>query len=204
MTYARRDAKLLADQNRPYISRDILWLTVNDIVIVKFYRQNDENGGLDILLQWPNRRRAQGLRRNRRTRIDWDPRCCPGPSKLDELASTLVSPLHSAAKATDGPARMGAHSAPWWTEECARAAAGYRAIRRLYTLGFNQDFLASQTRFPPCGSPSRKALLAEPDQQLLRQQLRFQGRPVTGITRAFPTSSTASGRGSLRNPAGRG
>ncbi|KAH7115739.1 hypothetical protein B0J13DRAFT_487644, partial [Dactylonectria estremocensis] len=39
MTYVRRDAKLLADQNRPYISRDILWLTVNDIAIVNFYRQ---------------------------------------------------------------------------------------------------------------------------------------------------------------------
>ncbi|KAF6519543.1 hypothetical protein HZS61_007814 [Fusarium oxysporum f. sp. conglutinans] len=53
MTYVRRDSKLSADQNRPYQSRDILWLTVNDTTIVNFYRQNDERDALDTLLQWP-------------------------------------------------------------------------------------------------------------------------------------------------------
>lgn len=53
MTYVRRDSKLAADQSRLYASRDVLWLTVNDIKIVNFYRQNDEHDALDILLQWP-------------------------------------------------------------------------------------------------------------------------------------------------------
>ncbi|KAH8656471.1 Endonuclease/exonuclease/phosphatase [Ilyonectria robusta] len=58
MTYVRRDSKLSADQNRPYQSRDILWLTVNDTIIVNFYRQNDERDALDTLLQWPIRDRC--------------------------------------------------------------------------------------------------------------------------------------------------
>ncbi|EXA28589.1 hypothetical protein FOVG_19816 [Fusarium oxysporum f. sp. pisi HDV247] len=53
MTYVRRDSTLSADQNRPYQSRDILWLTVKDTIIVNFYRQNDERDALDTLLQWP-------------------------------------------------------------------------------------------------------------------------------------------------------
>ncbi|KAH6983885.1 hypothetical protein EDB80DRAFT_247717 [Ilyonectria destructans] len=34
-------------------NRDILWLMVNNITIVNFYRQNDEDNALDTLLQWP-------------------------------------------------------------------------------------------------------------------------------------------------------
>jgi hypothetical protein len=61
------------------------------------------------------------------------------PSELDELASALVSLLESAAKAAGRPTRKGARTAPWWTEECAGAAAAFHAIRRLYPLGFNQE-----------------------------------------------------------------
>ncbi|KAH7462743.1 hypothetical protein FOMA001_g18303 [Fusarium oxysporum f. sp. matthiolae] len=52
MTYVRRDPRLLADQNRPFQTRDILWLTINDLTIVNFYRQNDERDALDTLFQW--------------------------------------------------------------------------------------------------------------------------------------------------------
>ncbi|KAJ3454128.1 hypothetical protein MRS44_018022 [Fusarium solani] len=61
------------------------------------------------------------------------------PSELDELASRLVNLLTSAARAAGRPSRKGARTAPWWTEECASAAAEFRAIRRLYPLGFNQE-----------------------------------------------------------------
>ncbi|KAG7406841.1 hypothetical protein Forpi1262_v018260 [Fusarium oxysporum f. sp. raphani] len=53
MTYVRRDPRLLADQIRPFQTRDILWLTINNVTIVNFYRQNDERDALDTLLQWP-------------------------------------------------------------------------------------------------------------------------------------------------------
>ncbi|KAI8412291.1 hypothetical protein FOFC_08921 [Fusarium oxysporum] len=59
------------------------------------------------------------------------------PEELDELASSLVSLLTSAAKASGRPARKGGRPAPWWTEECADAAAAFRDIRRSYPLGFN-------------------------------------------------------------------
>ncbi|KAF4333382.1 reverse transcriptase [Fusarium beomiforme] len=51
--YVRRDPKLLADQIRPFQTRDILWLIINGMMIVNFYRQNDEHDALEILLQWP-------------------------------------------------------------------------------------------------------------------------------------------------------
>ncbi|CAH0015636.1 unnamed protein product [Clonostachys rhizophaga] len=31
---------------------DILWLSINDITVVNFYRRPDENDALDVLLQW--------------------------------------------------------------------------------------------------------------------------------------------------------
>ncbi|KAI7759630.1 hypothetical protein LZL87_013972 [Fusarium oxysporum] len=60
-------------------------------------------------------------------------------SELDELASALVNLLTSAEKAAGRPTRNGARIAPWWTEECAGAAAAFHAIRRLYPLGFNEE-----------------------------------------------------------------
>ncbi|RKK09713.1 hypothetical protein BFJ65_g16158 [Fusarium oxysporum f. sp. cepae] len=252
MTYVRRDSTLSADQNRPYQSRDILWLTVNDTIIVNFYRQNDERDALDTLLQWPIPDRClvagdfnarhhtwqTGPTTNRgheiaswasenglgllntsdiptnphgntidlafsniplaeanvedhlatssdhftlsltlpnvepaltypgKIRVTTDdelkrfveiielgstaiPVAASSPLELDELASTLVSLLQSAAKAVGRPARKGARNAPWWNEECALAAAGYRAIRRLYPLGFNQELRSPGAFQPP-------------------------------------------------------
>ncbi|KAF4336512.1 endonuclease reverse transcriptase, partial [Fusarium beomiforme] len=250
MTYVRRDSKLSADQNRPYQSRDILWLTVNDTIVVNFYRQNDERDALDTLLQWPIPDRClvagdfnarhhtwqTGPTTNRgheiaswasenglgllntsdiptnphgntidlafsnvplaeanvedhlatssdhftlsltlpnvepaptqpgKIRVTTDdelkrfveivelgstaiPVAASSPLELDKLASTLVSLLQSAAKAAGRPARKGARNAPWWTEECALAAAGYRAIRRLYPLGFTQEVQIAKRDF---------------------------------------------------------
>ncbi|KAF4442005.1 reverse transcriptase, partial [Fusarium austroafricanum] len=67
--------------------------------------------------------------------------------ELDELASALVNLLTSAAKAAGRPARKGGRPAPWWTEECADAAAAFRAIRRLYPMGFNQDVQMAKRDF---------------------------------------------------------
>ncbi|KAF5710056.1 reverse transcriptase [Fusarium globosum] len=61
------------------------------------------------------------------------------PSELDELASTLMNLLTSAAKAAGRPTQKGTRTAPWWTKECAGAAAAFRAIKRLYPLGFNEE-----------------------------------------------------------------
>ncbi|KAM5361864.1 hypothetical protein ACJA88_014282 [Fusarium oxysporum] len=69
------------------------------------------------------------------------------PAELDELASALVNLLTSAAKASGRPARKGGRPAPWWTEECADAAATFRAIRRSYPLGFNQDVQMAKRDF---------------------------------------------------------
>src|SRR4051794_21882442 len=38
MTYVRRSSGLVADQKRPAATRDILWLTVNGVTVVNFYR----------------------------------------------------------------------------------------------------------------------------------------------------------------------
>ncbi|KAJ6439003.1 RNA-directed DNA polymerase from transposon X-element [Purpureocillium lavendulum] len=43
MTYIRRGARLLADQQRPALSRDILWLVVNGVTLVNVYREPDVN-----------------------------------------------------------------------------------------------------------------------------------------------------------------
>jgi hypothetical protein len=69
------------------------------------------------------------------------------PSELDELASALVGLLTSAAKAAGRPTRKGARTAPWWTEECAGAAAAFCAIRRLYPLGFNEEVQIAKRDF---------------------------------------------------------
>ncbi|TXB98053.1 hypothetical protein FocTR4_00017165 [Fusarium oxysporum f. sp. cubense] len=69
------------------------------------------------------------------------------PTELDELASSLVSLLTSAAKAAGWPPRRSGGSAPWWTEECANAAAAFRAIRRSHPLGFNQDVQIAKRDF---------------------------------------------------------
>src|SRR6478609_8076761 len=291
MTYVRRDSTLSADQNRPYQSRDILWLTVNDTIIVNFYRQNDERDALDTLLQWPIPDRClvagdfnarhhtwqTGLTTNSghenaswasendldllntsdiptnphgntidlaflnvplaeanvedhlatssdhftlsltlpnvepaptqpgKIRVTTDdelkrfveivelgstaiPVAASSPLELDELASTLVSLLQSAAKAAGRPVRKGARNAPWWTEECA-LAAGIPCDQETVPPWIRPRGPASQTGFPPCGPPSQEALLVEPDQQLFRQQLRFQGRPMAEIARSLPTAS---------------
>ncbi|CVL09150.1 uncharacterized protein FMAN_15430 [Fusarium mangiferae] len=250
MTYVRRDPRLLADQIRPFQTRDILWLTINDMTIANFYRQYDERDALDTLLRWPVPERClvagdfnarhhswqTGLATNRGHEIaGWasendlsllntldiptnphgntidlaftnmplaeatvedhlatssdhftlsltflDVRSTPvQPAKirvktrdelkrfaeivelgateipltgstseeLDELASALVNLLTSAAKAAGRPARKGGRSAPWWTEECADAAAVFRAIRRSYPLGFSQDVQIAKRDF---------------------------------------------------------
>ncbi|SCO77346.1 uncharacterized protein FRV6_01558 [Fusarium oxysporum] len=250
MTYVRRDLRLLADQVRPFETRDILWLTINGTTIVNCYRQNDERDALNTLLRWPVPERCvvagdfnarhhswqTGQATNRGQEIaDWtsehdlnllntldiptnphgntidlaftnlplaeatvedhlatssdhftlsltfpDIRSTPmqpskirvtiedelkrfveivelgateipltdsTPMELDELASSLISLLTSAAKASRRPARKGGHPAPWWTEECADAAATFRAIRRSYPLGFNQDVQIAKKDF---------------------------------------------------------
>ncbi|RKK55869.1 hypothetical protein BFJ69_g17692, partial [Fusarium oxysporum] len=250
MTYVRRDSRLLADQIRPFETRDILWITVNGMTIVNFYRQNDESDALNTLLRWPVPERClvagdfnarhhtwqTGQATNRGQEIaDWAsehelsllntldiptnphgntidlaftnmplaeatvedhlatssdhftlsltfpdiklapsqpgkirvttedelkrfveivelgaaeiPRADSTPEELDELASSLASLLTSAAKAAGRSARKGGRSAPWWTEECAAAAAGFRAIRRLYPLSFNQNVQVAKRDF---------------------------------------------------------
>ncbi|KAI8411063.1 hypothetical protein FOFC_07657 [Fusarium oxysporum] len=250
MTYVRRDPRLLADQIRPSQTRDILWLTINGMTIVNFYRQNDESDALNILIRWPVPERCliagdfnarhhtwqTGQATNRSQEIaDWAsendldllntpdiptnphgntidlaftnmplteatvedhlatssdhftlsltlpdaglapmqpgrvrvttddelkrfaeivelgaaglPTADSTPSELDELASALVNLLTSAAKAAGRPTRKGARTAPWWTEECAGAAAAFRAIRRLYPLGFNEEVQIAKRDF---------------------------------------------------------
>ncbi|KAJ6437079.1 reverse transcriptase [Purpureocillium lavendulum] len=52
MTYIRRGARLLADQQRPALSRDILWLVVNGVTLVNVYREPDVDSALEVLFAW--------------------------------------------------------------------------------------------------------------------------------------------------------
>ncbi|KAM4066734.1 endonuclease-reverse transcriptase domain-containing protein [Hirsutella rhossiliensis] len=61
------------------------------------------------------------------------------PSELDNFASALVDLLGCAARAAGRPVRKTTHGARWWNEECAKAAANYRAWRRVYPLGFDRE-----------------------------------------------------------------
>ena len=66
---------------------------------------------------------------------------------LDALASALVRLLQVAAKVAGRPVRRRARSTPWWTEECRLAAAEYRAIRRVYPLGFCREVQLAKKDF---------------------------------------------------------
>ncbi|KAI5455926.1 hypothetical protein BGZ63DRAFT_409562 [Mariannaea sp. PMI_226] len=67
------------------------------------------------------------------------PSTASSTTELDELASALIGLLQIAARAAGRPVRKGGRSALWWTKECAGATAEYRAIRRLYPLGFGKE-----------------------------------------------------------------
>ncbi|KAG7404171.1 hypothetical protein Forpe1208_v015675 [Fusarium oxysporum f. sp. rapae] len=211
MTYVRRDPRLLADQIRPFQTRDILWLTINGMTITgqatnrgqeiaDWASENDLDllntpdiptnpHGNTIDLAFTNMLLAEATVEDHlatssdhftlsltlpdaglapmqpgRVRVTTDdelkrfaeivelgaaglPTADSTPSELDELASALVNLLTSAAKATGRPTRKGARTAPWWTEECASAAAAFRAIRRLYPLGFNEEVQIAKQDF---------------------------------------------------------
>ncbi|OAQ74382.1 endonuclease/reverse transcriptase [Purpureocillium lilacinum] len=53
MTYIRRGARLLADQQRPALSRDILWLVVNGVTLVNVYREPHVDTALEVLFARP-------------------------------------------------------------------------------------------------------------------------------------------------------
>ncbi|KAM4058872.1 acid phosphatase domain-containing protein [Hirsutella rhossiliensis] len=203
----------MTDQRRPVATRDILWLTINNITVVNFYRQPHYDEALEMLLQWTtpgsllnpadvptnphgntidlafsNIPLSEAVVEEHlatssdhftlsvtladlapasvplgKVRLTSDdelarfaemvdsgataiPAAASSPQELDSLALALVELLQLAAKAAGRPVRKGARSAPWWTEECALAAAEYRAIRRVYPLGFNREVqLARET-----------------------------------------------------------
>ncbi|KAM4060991.1 acid phosphatase domain-containing protein [Hirsutella rhossiliensis] len=190
---------------RPVATRDILWLTINNITVVNFYRQPHYDEALEMLLQWTtpgsllnpadvptnphgntidlafsNIPLSEAVVEEHLatssdhftlsvTLADLAPASVPlGKVRLtsdDELArfaemvdsgataipaaasspKSLIpgvgargtSPTGSQGRRSPCPQR--ARSAPWWTEECALAAAEYRAIRRVYPLGFNRE-----------------------------------------------------------------
>ncbi|KID59265.1 reverse transcriptase, partial [Metarhizium hybridum] len=251
MTYIRKNPRILADQARPALSRDILWVTVNGMTIVNFYRQPSHDTALNVLLGWSSPERCvvagdfnakhyswqtgrledrgediavwaaqNGLSLLNTADVPTNPHgntidlafsnialaaavvedhlatssdhftlCLTLPDitltlpqvpgkirvttedelrrfrelvltgiwripqgnatalELDNLAAALVDLLQSAATATGRPVRKGTRSAPWWTEECAGAAAEYRAIRRIFPLGFNRDIQLARKEF---------------------------------------------------------
>lgn len=51
ITYIREGSRILADQKRPALTRDIIWLIVNSIIIVNLYRQPHYNISLNVLLR---------------------------------------------------------------------------------------------------------------------------------------------------------
>ncbi|KAM4067487.1 reverse transcriptase (RNA-dependent DNA polymerase) [Hirsutella rhossiliensis] len=69
------------------------------------------------------------------------------PQDLDSLALAVTNLFQFAAKAAGRPVRKGARSAPWWTEECVLAAAEYRAVRRVFPLGFCREVQLAKKTF---------------------------------------------------------
>ncbi|EXU95447.1 reverse transcriptase domain protein [Metarhizium robertsii] len=251
MTYIRKDSRILADQKRPTVTRDILWVTVNGVTIVNFYRQPHHDVSLDVLLRWPAPERTLVAGDFNAKHYSWQtgrlegrgediatwaaenslnllntadvptnphgntidlafsnialasavvedhlatssdhftlslilpdvslslpqvpgkvrvtteeelkrfkeliaagacriPMDTATASQLDTLAAALVDLLQSAARAAGRPVRKGTRSAPWWTDECAEAAAEYRAIRRILPLGFSQEVQLARREF---------------------------------------------------------
>ncbi|KID83882.1 Endonuclease/exonuclease/phosphatase [Metarhizium guizhouense ARSEF 977] len=225
MTYIRKDSRILADQKRPTVTRDILWPTVNGVTIVNFYRQPRYDVSLDVLLRWPAPERTLVAGDFNAKHYSWqtgrlegrgedvaawaaenglnllntaDVPTNPHGNTIDlafsniALASAVVedhlatSSDHftlsvilpdvslslpqvpgkvrvtteeelkrfkelvaagSAAGAAGRPVRKGTRSAPWWTDECAEAAAEYRAIRRILPLGFSQEVQLARREF---------------------------------------------------------
>ncbi|SCO75914.1 uncharacterized protein FRV6_00126 [Fusarium oxysporum] len=197
MIYIRRDPRLLADQVRPFETRDILWLTINGTTIVNFYRQNNERDALNTLLRWPVPERCvvAGDFNARYHKHDLNllntldiptnphgntidlaftnlplaeaivedhlatssdhftlsltfPDIRSTPMQPSKIRVTIEDELKRFVEIASGrPARKGGHPAPWWTEECADAAATFRAIRRSYPLGFNQDVQIAKKDF---------------------------------------------------------
>ena len=66
MTYVRRDSRLITNLQQLYITRDILWLTVNNVTIVNIHRRRDYDVALNMLLQWATTERLPGSRRPQR------------------------------------------------------------------------------------------------------------------------------------------
>ncbi|KID60237.1 Endonuclease/exonuclease/phosphatase, partial [Metarhizium hybridum] len=218
MTYIHKGSRILTDQKRPALTRDILWLTVNGVTIVNFYRYDVS---LDVLLRWsaPERTLVTGdfnakhyswqtgrLEGRGEDIATWaaenglsllntaDVPINPHDNTIDLASSnialasavlddhlvtssdhftlSLILPdvslglpqvpgkvrvtteeelkrfkelvaagaCRSAARAAGRPVRKGTRSAPWWTDECAEAAAGHPAIRRILPLGFSQEY----------------------------------------------------------------
>ncbi|KJZ69456.1 hypothetical protein HIM_11161 [Hirsutella minnesotensis 3608] len=81
------------------------------------------------------------------TGVAFIPVTTASPSELDSFASALVNLLGCAARAAGRPVRKTTCGARWWNEECAKAAANYRAWRRVYPLGFDQEVQLAKREF---------------------------------------------------------
>ena len=53
MTYIRNSLSLDTNQTSPFISRDMIWITVSDITILNIYRDPAVRNTLEQLLSWP-------------------------------------------------------------------------------------------------------------------------------------------------------
>ncbi|KAM4064243.1 lipase, class 3 [Hirsutella rhossiliensis] len=197
MTYVRRSPCLMTDQRRPVATRDILWLTINNITVVNFYRQPHYDEALEMLLQWTtpgsllnpadvptnphgntidlafsNIPLSEAVVEEHLatssdhftlsvTLADLAPASVPlGKVRLtsdDELArfaemvdsgATAIPAAASSpkTKAAGRPVRKGAQRA-LVDRRMRLAAAEYRAIRRVYPLGFNREVQLAKRDF---------------------------------------------------------
>jgi len=107
-------------------------------------------------------------------------------SELDALAESLVNLLHSAAKAAGRPVRKGTRSAPWWTDECAESAAEYRAVRRIFPMGFNEEVQAARKAFQNVVRRTKRQYWRKLDRQLLGQCSGVQSSSLAQVTQPPP------------------
>ncbi|EXU95149.1 exonuclease-endonuclease-phosphatase family protein [Metarhizium robertsii] len=153
MTYIREDSRILADQKRPALIRDILWLTVNGATIVNCYRQPHYESPWTSLLRRSAPEMTLVAGDFNAKHYSWQTGRLEGCGEdiATWAAENGLNLLNTAdPEPATGAGQIGCQSCrsprternekcAVVADECPEAAAEYRAIRRILPLGFSQE-----------------------------------------------------------------
>ncbi|EXU94608.1 exonuclease-endonuclease-phosphatase family protein [Metarhizium robertsii] len=153
MTYIREDSRILADQKRPALTRDIPWLTVNGATIVNCYRQPHYESPWTSLLRRSAPEMTLVAGDFNAKHYSWQTGRLEGCGEdiATWAAENGLNLLNTAdPEPATGAGQIGCQSCrsrrternekcAVVADECPAAAAEYRAIRRILPLGFSQE-----------------------------------------------------------------